>query len=105
MAATLGGGVFGWGGVCDVVGAPEPVCAASSEPRSDPTMLVECHPHADPDAWLLENPGFVSGGNLRWWRDAFGAAELEAERAGGGGAPDPPGDAAARGPPGPRGGG
>ena len=34
-------------------------------------MLVECHPHADPDGWLLENPGFVSGGNLRWWRDQF----------------------------------
>ena len=59
------------GEVCDVVGTAEPVCAASSEPREDPTMLVECHPHADPDAWLLENPGFVSGGNLRWWRDQF----------------------------------
>ena len=83
MAATLGAGVFEPGEVCDVVGTAEPVCAASAEPRSDPTMLVECHPHADPDAWLLENPGFVSGGNLRWWRDAFGAAEREVERAGG----------------------
>ena len=71
MAATLGAGVFEPGEVCDVVGTAEPVCAASSEPREDPTMLVECHPHADPDAWLLENPGFVSGGNLRWWRDQF----------------------------------
>src|SRR4029453_11493653 len=65
MAATLGAGVFASGEVCDVVGTAEPVCAASAEPREDPTMLVECHPHADPDAWLLENPGFVSGGNLR----------------------------------------
>jgi xylulokinase len=88
MAATLGAGVYEPGEVCDVVGTAEPVCAASSEPRSDPTMLVECHPHADPDAWLLENPGFVSGGNLRWWRDAFGAAEREAERAGRGDAYD-----------------
>ena len=71
MAATLGAGVFAPGEVCDVVGTAEPVCAASAEPREDPTMLVECHPHADPDAWLLENPGFVSGGNLRWWRDQF----------------------------------
>jgi xylulokinase len=63
MAATLGAGVFEPGDVCDVVGTAEPVCAASDEPREDPTMLVECHPHADPDAWLLENPGFVSGGN------------------------------------------
>ncbi len=75
MAATLGAGVFEPGEVCDVVGTAEPVCAASAEPREDPTMLVECHPHADPDAWLLENPGFVSGGNLRWWRDQFAPDE------------------------------
>jgi xylulokinase len=47
-------------------------------------MLVECHPHADPDAWLLENPGFVSGGNLRWFRDHLAPLELEAERNGSG---------------------
>jgi xylulokinase len=45
-------------------------------------MLVECHPHADPDAWLLENPGFVSGGNLRWWRDQFAPIERDAESVG-----------------------
>jgi xylulokinase len=82
MAATLGAGVFEPGEVCDVVGTAEPVCAASSEPREDPTMLVECHPHADPDAWLLENPGFVSGGNLRWWRDQFAPIERGAEAVG-----------------------
>jgi xylulokinase len=82
MAATLGAGVFAPGEVCDVVGTAEPVCAASAEPREDPTMLVECHPHADPDAWLLENPGFVSGGNLRWWRDQFAPLERAAETEG-----------------------
>jgi len=71
MAATLGAGVYAPGEVCDVVGTAEPVCAVSSAPREDRTMLVECHPHGDPDSWLLENPGFVSGGNLRWWRDHF----------------------------------
>jgi xylulokinase len=88
MAATLGAGVFAPGEVCDVVGTAEPVCAVSAEPREDPTMLVECHPHADPDAWLLENPGFVSGGNLRWWRDEFCAVESQAEARGGGDAYD-----------------
>ena len=83
MAATLGAGVFEPGEVCDVVGTAEPVCAASDAPREDPTMLVECHPHADPDGWLLENPGFVSGGNLRWWRDHFAPLERQAERDGG----------------------
>jgi xylulokinase len=88
MAATLGAGVFAPGEVCDVVGTAEPVCAASASPREDPTMLVECHPHADPDVWLLENPGFVSGGNLRWWRDQFSPLEREAEARGDGDAYD-----------------
>jgi xylulokinase len=88
MAATLGAGVYEPGEVCDVVGTAEPVCAASDRPRADETMLVECHPHADPDAWLLENPGFVSGGNLRWFRDHLAPLELESERNGGGDAYD-----------------
>jgi xylulokinase len=88
MAATLGAGVFAPGEVCDVVGTAEPVCAASAEPREDPTMLVECHPHADPEAWLLENPGFVSGGSLRWWRDQFAHPERAAEANGDGDAYD-----------------
>jgi xylulokinase len=100
MAATLGAGVFAPGEVCDVVGTAEPVCAASSEPRQDPTMLVECHPHADPDAWLLENPGFVSGGNLRWWRDQFSPIERGAEAEGLGDAYDLLSQEAARVPPG-----
>jgi xylulokinase len=82
MAATLGAGVFAPGEVCDVAGTAEPVCAASAGPREDPAMLVECHPHADPDVWLLENPGFVSGGNLRWWRDQFSPLERDAEARG-----------------------
>jgi xylulokinase len=88
MAATLGAGVFAPGEVCDVVGTAEPVCAVSDKPREDPTMLVECHPHADPAGWLLENPGFVSGGNLRWWRDQFCAVERDAEARGDGDAYD-----------------
>src|SRR2546425_4846204 len=54
MAATLGAGVYAPGEVCDVVGTAEPVCAVSTRPREDQTMLVECHPHADPGSWLLE---------------------------------------------------
>ena len=88
MAATLGAGVFAPGEVCDVVGTAEPVCAVSAGPREDPTMLVECHPHADPATWLLENPGFVSGGNLRWWRDQFCLEERAAESRGEGDAYD-----------------
>jgi xylulokinase len=66
-------------------------------------MLVECHPHADPDGWLLENPGFVSGGGLRWWRDQFGIPEKQAEACGSGDAYNLLTEAAARIPPGSQG--
>jgi xylulokinase len=88
------------GEVCDVAGTAEPVCAACGQPSEDPTMLVECHPHADPGGWLLENPGFVSGGSLRWWRDQFGIPEKQAEACGTGDAYNLLTDAAARIPPG-----
>ena len=72
MAATLGAGVVEPGAVCDVLGTAEPVCAVVGEPAHDPTGVVELHPHADPDTWLLENPGWLSGGAYRWFRDELG---------------------------------
>jgi xylulokinase len=84
-AACLGVGVIKPGIVGDIVGTAEPVCVASSEPAFDATRLVETHCHADPGLWLLENPGFVSGGNYRWFRDQFARGEsyaaLDAEAA------------------------
>ena len=84
-AACLGAGVIKPGIVGDIVGTAEPVCVASSEPAFDPTRLVETHCHGDPELWLLENPGFVSGGNFRWFRDQFAKGEsyaaLDAEAA------------------------
>ena len=77
-SACLGAGVTQPGLVGDIVGTAEPVCAACPEPVFDQTRLVETHCHADPDLWLLENPGFVSGGNFRWWRDQFANGETYA---------------------------
>jgi xylulokinase len=77
-AACLGAGVVRPGLVGDIAGTAEPVCAASLEPSFDPSGLVETHCHADPSLWLIENPGFVSGGNLRWYRDNFSSAEVSA---------------------------
>lgn len=76
MAATLGAGVIEPGTVCDVLGTAEPVCAVVSQPALDPDCVTEAHPHASPDGWLLENPGWLSGGAYRWFRDQLGAAEL-----------------------------
>jgi xylulokinase len=77
-AACLGAGLARPGLVCDIAGTAEPVCAASPEPVFDSTGLVETHCHADPDLWLLENPGFVSGANYRWFRDQFAPLEVAA---------------------------
>ncbi len=70
-AACLGGGVLRPGIVGDIAGTAEAVCASSRSLRFDDSRLVETHCHADPETWLLENPGFVSGGNYRWFRDNF----------------------------------
>lgn len=74
-AACVGAGILTPGIVGDIAGTAEPVCAASDTLAFDETRLVESHCHADENLWLLENPGFVSGGNLRWFRDQFGAVE------------------------------
>ena len=76
-AACLGAGVIQPGLVCDIAGTAEPVCASSERALFDETGLVETHCHADPDLWLLENPGFVSGANYRWFRDQFSAEEVK----------------------------
>lgn len=77
-AACLGAGVAAPGRAADIVGTAEPVGAVSDRPLFDETRLVETHCHADPEQWLLENPGFVSGGNFRWYRDHFGGQEVRA---------------------------
>lgn len=75
-AACLGAGVTRPGLVCDIAGTAEPVCASSQSAVFDESGLVETHCHADPDLWLLENPGFVSGANARWFRDHFAPQEV-----------------------------
>ena len=65
-AACLGAGMLDPGLVCDITGTAEPVAASALTPIIDDTGLVETHPHAAPDRWLLESPGFVSGGARRW---------------------------------------
>lgn len=75
-AACLGAGAVVPELVCDITGTAEPVCVSSRAPVFDETGLIETHCHADPDLWLLENPGFVSGGNFRWFRDQFAQEEV-----------------------------
>ena len=69
-AACLAAAALEPGLVCDITGTAEPVAAAASGPIIDPARALETHPHAVPDRWILENPGFVSGGSTRWLADA-----------------------------------
>ncbi len=80
-AATLGAGVVSEGYACDIVGTAEPVACISNEILFDPTRLVETHCGWDDQAWFMENPGFVSGGNYRWFRDNFSPLETKAAKA------------------------
>ncbi|MGZ8687805.1 MAG: xylulokinase [Gaiellaceae bacterium] len=77
MGATLGAGVVEPGIVCDVLGTAEPVCAVTGVPLFDPSRVTECHPHAAPGRWLLENPGWASGASYRWFRDELGGSDYE----------------------------
>ena len=99
-AACAGAGVVRAGLVCDIAGTAEPVCASSTRPVFDPSGLVETHCHADPALWLLENPGFVSGANYRWFRDQFAPLEVQAAAQGGPSAYDLLNALAAQAPPG-----
>jgi xylulokinase len=69
-AACLAAGVHDPGVVCDITGTAEPVAAASTTPLIPDDASLETHPHALPDRWLLENPGFVSGGSTHWLAEA-----------------------------------
>ncbi len=70
-ASCVGAGVIEPGVVADIIGTAEPVCLSTQTPVFDASRLVETHCHAHPERWLLENPGWVSGGNYRWFRDQF----------------------------------
>ena len=86
-SAALGAGGIRPGIVIDITGTAEPVGVAATTPVIDDTGLVETHGHADPRVWLVENPGFVSGGSVAWFTEAFGggatAAQLDDEAAAG----------------------
>jgi xylulokinase len=76
-AASVGAGAIEAGVVVDVTGTAEPVTTVSARPVRDPLCLVETHGHAVPGAWLIENPGFVSGGSTLWLAGLLGISQAE----------------------------
>jgi xylulokinase len=76
-AACLAAGILQPGTIGDIAGTAEPVAASSPTPIRDPEGLVETHAHVPPDRWLIEHPGFVSAGSVRWLADVLGCAQSE----------------------------
>ena len=68
-AASIGSGALSEGTITDVTGTAEPVTVASAALVLDHSMLVETHAHAISGYYLIENPGFVSGGSTKWFAD------------------------------------
>ena len=74
-AASVGAGAIDAGVVVDVTGTAEPVTTVSAAPVRDPLRLLETHGHAVPGSWLIENPGFVSGGSTLWLAGLLGVPQ------------------------------
>ena len=49
-------------------------------PLIDPQIRLRTLCHVLPDQWMLEGIGFYCGMSMRWFRDAFCAAEVEQAR-------------------------
>jgi xylulokinase len=83
FASTLGAGSAGPGRLIDVLGTAEVVGALHQSPVIDKASLVETH--AFPGGlYFVENPGWLSGGAVAWFRQVFGLedfAALDAEAA------------------------
>jgi xylulokinase len=65
-AGSIGAGAIFNGIISDVTGTAEPVTVASDSLVLDYQGLVETHAHALTGFYLVENPGFVSGGSTLW---------------------------------------
>ncbi len=65
-AGAIGAGVVAPGLIGDMTGTAEPVTTCSPLPLRDSLQVVETHAHAVAGQYLVENPGFVSGGSILW---------------------------------------
>ncbi len=80
FSTPLGAGVVRPGSLSCVLGTAEVVGALHPVPVIDHGGLVETHAYAG-DTFFIENPGWLSGGALEWFRETFRLvdfAELDA---------------------------
>ena len=82
-AACVAAGILRAGPIGDIAGTAEAVAASASTPVRDRDGLVETHAHVPAGRWLVEHPGFVSAGSVRWLaEDILGIAQTEIGRLG-----------------------
>ncbi|MFL5925530.1 MAG: autoinducer-2 kinase [Gaiellaceae bacterium] len=74
--ALLGIGVVDTGRSTIVGGSFWQHTAVLAEPRIDPEARLRTLCHAVPGTWMIEGIGFYSGLTMRWFRDAFCAADV-----------------------------
>jgi len=80
FSTPLGAGVVQPGRLTCVLGTAEVVGALHSSPVIDDGRLVETHAYVG-NTFFIENPGWLSGGALEWFRETFRLvdfAELDA---------------------------
>lgn len=70
FSSTLGAGVVIPGRFISVIGTAEVTGALHPEPVIDAGRLVETHAYSS-GYYFIENPGWLSGGALTWFRDVF----------------------------------
>jgi len=76
FANPLGAGVIAPGPIVCAIGTAEVVGAVASAGVLDPAPepMVETHAYPVAGAWFVENPGWLSGGAVRWAQRALGVS-------------------------------
>ena len=76
FSSATGAGLVTPGRFLNVLGTAEVTGALHRDAVIDPGRLVETHAFMD-GHYFIENPGWLSGGALVWFRDVFGLASFE----------------------------
>src|SRR5262249_49687120 len=76
FSSTIGAGLVEPGRFINVLGTAEVTGALHVEAVIDPGRLVETHAFLG-GQYFIENPGWLSGGALAWFRETFGLTDFE----------------------------
>lgn len=76
FSSVLGAGLVLPGRLITVLGTAEVVGALHMEPVIDDGLMVETHAFSG-DQFLIENPGWLSGGALTWFQNTFGVPSVQ----------------------------